>query len=261
MQIAASDGKRHFAPVLSGRSLHHEAFHAGHDLSEAAVVERPDQDAAGVGAAGLRPLTEGRREVAAVACHQHPTLAGRQGHHVRVIKPLERRLGGERPHVVPGRPEGLADPAGHSSRSTREVEYTEDALARMLERAEGYPYFLQEWGRGVWDSAVANPIDVEDVAAAAPEVEQKLAHDFFSVRLERATAAKRRYCRAMASLGDGAQKSAAIADALGYSSVRAASTQRASLIEKGGIYSVGRGRLDFTVPRFAAFLREMPEAD
>lgn len=30
----------------------------------------------------------------------------------------------------------------------------------------------------------------------------------------------------------------------------------ASLIEKGVIYSVGRGELDFTVPRFAAFLRE-----
>lgn len=60
----------------------------------------------------------------------------------------------------------------------------------------------------------------------------------------------------MAALGDGAQESAAIAAALGYSSVRAASALRASLIEKGVIYSVGRGELDFTVPRFAAFLRE-----
>lgn len=138
----------------------------------------------------------------------------------------------------------------------QKVEYTEEALALMLNRAEGYPYFLQEWGRGVWDVAVANPISVEDVEAAVPEVERKLARDFFSVRLERATPAERRYCAAMAALGDGAQKSAAIAAALGYSSVRAASPLRASLIEKGVIYSVGRGELDFTVPRFAAFLRE-----
>jgi hypothetical protein len=136
------------------------------------------------------------------------------------------------------------------------IEYTEDALTLMLNRAEGYPYFLQEWGRGVWDVAVANPISVEDVEAAVPEVERKLARDFFSVRLERATPAERRYCAAMAALGDGAQESAAIAAALGYSSVRAASALRASLIEKGVIYSVGRGELDFTVPRFAAFLRE-----
>jgi hypothetical protein len=141
------------------------------------------------------------------------------------------------------------------------VEYTDDALSLILDRAEGYPYFLQEWGRGVWDVAVADPIGVEDVEAAIPEVERKLAEDFFSVRLARTTPAERRYCAAMAALGDGAQESAAIAAALGYSSVRAASTLRASLIEKGVIYSVGRGELDFTVPRFAAFLREGEHGD
>jgi AAA ATPase domain len=136
------------------------------------------------------------------------------------------------------------------------VEYDDGALAFVLDRAEGYPYFLQEWGRGVWDVAVGNPISIEDVEAAVPEVERKLAQDFFSVRLARTTPAERRYCAAMAALGDGAQESAAIAGALGYSSVQAASTLRASLIEKGVVYSVGRGELGFTVPRFAAFLRE-----
>lgn len=136
------------------------------------------------------------------------------------------------------------------------VAYAEDALGMVLERAEGYPYFLQEWGRGVWDVAVTNPISAEDVEAAVPEVERKLAQDFFSVRLARTTPAERRYCAAMAALGDGAQESAAISEALGYSSVQAASTLRASLIEKGVVYSTGRGKLDFTVPRFAAFLRE-----
>ena len=70
------------------------------------------------------------------------------------------------------------------------VEYEERALEIVLERAaRGYPYFLQEWGRGVWDSAVANPISAEDVEAAVPEVERKLARDFFAVRLARTTPA------------------------------------------------------------------------
>jgi hypothetical protein len=141
---------------------------------------------------------------------------------------------------------------------TREVEYTDDALAPILERAAGYPYFLQEWGRVVWDVAVSNPIRADDVEAAIPEVERKLARDFFSVRLERATPAERRYCEAMAALGDGPQRASAIAESLGYSNVRAGSKLRASLIEKGVIYSSERGALDFTVPRFAAFLREHP---
>jgi hypothetical protein len=135
------------------------------------------------------------------------------------------------------------------------VGYDDGALAMLLERAGGYPYFLQEWGRGVWDIAVANPISVEDVEAAIPEVERKLDEDFFAIRLARTTPAERRYCAAMASLGDGAQESGAIARSLGYTNVRAASSLRASLIDKGVLYSVGRGRVDFTVPRFAEFMR------
>lgn len=146
--------------------------------------------------------------------------------------------------------DALAEPARNEG-----VEYEEDALKLVLGRAAGYPYFLQEWGRGVWDAAVANPISVQDVEAAVPEVERKLAQDFFAVRLARATPSERRYCAAMAALGDGPQESAAIARAMGYPSVQAASPLRASLIEKGVVYSVGHGQLDFTVPTFAEFVR------
>jgi hypothetical protein len=135
------------------------------------------------------------------------------------------------------------------------VGYEDEALTMLLDRAGGYPYFLQEWGRGVWDVAVANPISAEDVEAAIPEVERKLSQNFFAVRLARATPAERRYCAAMANLGDGAQESAAIARSMGYTNVRAASSLRASLIDKGILYSVERGELDFTVPRFAEFMR------
>ncbi len=135
------------------------------------------------------------------------------------------------------------------------VGYDDQALTMLLERAGGYPYFLQEWGRGVWDVAVGTPISVEDVEAAIPEVERKLNDDFFAVRLARTTPTERRYCAAMAGLGDGAQESGAVARSMGYTNVRAASSIRASLIDKGVLYSVGRGRVDFTVPRFAEFMR------
>lgn len=65
----------------------------------------------------------------------------------------------------------------------------------------------------------------------------------------------------MASLGDGPQRSTAVADALGYSSVSSASPLRASLIEKGVIYNPARGKIDFTVPQFAAFLRTGTKRD
>ena len=141
------------------------------------------------------------------------------------------------------------------------VEYTGNALELILDKAKGYPYFIQEWGRGVWNVAVTSQIDIEDVAEAVPLVQRKLAQNFFSARLSRTTPTERRYCAAMASLGEGPYESAAVATALGYANVRAASTLRASLIEKGMIFSAGRGTLEFTVPRFAAFLRESEDGN
>lgn len=38
------------------------------------------------------------------------------------------------------------------------VKYTRQALDLLLERTEGYPYFLQEWGYEVWNLAEESPI-------------------------------------------------------------------------------------------------------
>lgn len=75
------------------------------------------------------------------------------------------------------------------------------------------------------------------------------------VRVERATAAERRYMAAMAALGVGGQESGRVARQLGYSDPAQASVVRASLIDKGLIYSPEHGIVDFTVPHFAAFMR------
>lgn len=39
------------------------------------------------------------------------------------------------------------------------VAYTEKALERIVTATEGYPYFLQEWGKHAWDVAATTPID------------------------------------------------------------------------------------------------------
>lgn len=215
-------------------------------LDELQLAERDDLEAL---IAAIHRASQKALPVSLVAAGL-PTLPG---------KMAEAKTYAERLFSFPGLG-GLAEADARSAlilpAQAEGVEYEEQAVEIVLERAGGYPYFLQEWGRGVWDAAVANPISVADVEAAVPEVERKLAQDFFAVRLARTTPAERRYCAAMAALGDGPQQSAAIAQALGYPSVQAASPLRASLIDKGVIYSVGHGELDFTVPRFGAFLRE-----
>jgi hypothetical protein len=53
---------------------------------------------------------------------------------------------------------------------------------------------------------------------------------------------------------------AAVARAYGVDDQRRVSVHRESLIQKGLIWSPRRGRVDFTVPLFAAFLRDNPVA-
>ena len=80
---------------------------------------------------------------------------------------------------------------------------------------EGYPYFLQEWGKHAWDAADASPIDAGDVGTAAVTAVAELDASFFRVRFDRLTPAEKRYLRAMASLGPGPHRSGEIANALG----------------------------------------------
>ena len=70
----------------------------------------------------------------------------------------------------------------------------------MYDATGGYPYFIQAYGKAVWDLAPASPITADDVAVAAPEAETELAVGFFGSRFERATPAEREYLRAMADV-------------------------------------------------------------
>lgn len=128
-------------------------------------------------------------------------------------------------------------------------------MERILELSEAYPYFLQEYGRHVWQVATESPIGPEDVERAHPNAQADLDDGFFTVRFERATSAERRYMAAMAALGEGAQESGRVARRLGFSDTAKTSVLRSNLIDKGLIFSPEYGLVDFTVPHFAAFMQ------
>ncbi len=138
-----------------------------------------------------------------------------------------------------------------------EVEFTPEALDALYEAADGYPYFVQAYGKVAWDLAPRSPITAEDVKVAAPEAEEELAVGFFGSRYERATPAERDYMHAMAQIGDEPVATSDVADALGRKP-SSLSPARDSLIKKGLIYSAERGQIAFTVPHFGRFLRAQP---
>jgi GTPase SAR1 family protein len=111
------------------------------------------------------------------------------------------------------------------------VEITPDALDRVIKETQGYPYFLQEWGKHSWDAADDSPITKEDVEAASVSAVAALDESFFRVRFDRLTPAEKRYLRAMAELGAGPHRSGDIAEKLGRS-VTSLGPMRSQLIAK-----------------------------
>jgi len=154
------------------------------------------------------------------------------------------------------------------------ADFEPDALEAMYSATGGYPYFIQAYGKAVWDLAPRSPITADDVRVGAPEAEIELAVGFFGSRFERATPGEREYLRAMAHLGaqpppdehEGRSRGGEAghsADSVTTADVAAhldrtpqsLSPARDSLLKKGLIYSAERGRIAFTVPHFGRYLR------
>jgi hypothetical protein len=142
---------------------------------------------------------------------------------------------------LPARPEG--------------VSYQRRATEEILELTEGYPYFLQEYGKHVWNVAAGPEVTLADVKRAHDLVQLELDESFFQVRIGRVTKAELAYLSAMAQLGEGPYRSGEIASRLGRRGAESVAAVRGHLIEKGLIYSPSYGLSEFAVPHFQAFIR------
>lgn len=138
------------------------------------------------------------------------------------------------------------------------ADFTDQAIQKIYDLTEGYPYFIQEWGFHAWLAADSNQIGVADVDKATPNAIAQLDRSFFRVRFDRLTPAEKKYLRGMAQLGPGPHRSGDIAAQLGVK-VNSTGPVRASLIKKGMVYSPAHGDTAFTVPLFDQFMaRSMP---
>ena len=139
------------------------------------------------------------------------------------------------------------------------VAFNPDAISEILRQTNGYPYFLQEWGKHSWDVADVSPIELDDARRATTAALAELDASFFRVRFDRLTPTQKRYMRAMAELGSGPHRSGDIAHILNRK-VTTVAPLRNSLIAKGMIYSPAHGDTAFTVPLFDDFMKRiMPE--
>lgn len=160
--------------------------------------------------------------------------------------------------VVDRLPREMAERAWLLPAASEDATYERKALDELYRLTDGYPYFVQAYGKVTWDVAVDSPITWADVMQAAPEAEAELAVGFFGARYDRATPAERDYMVAMADLGEGnddlAVSTADVARLLDRKP-QSLSPARDGLIKKGLVFSGERGTVAFTVPHFGKFLR------
>ena len=183
-----------------------------------------------------------------------PQVRGRMGQ----AKSYAERLF-EFPAIGPLAPEdakrAIAKPAKDEG-----VEIEPPALDAIVSQTQCYPYFLQEWGKHVWDAAERTPITAANVEVASQQAIAALDQSFFSVRFDRLTPAEKRYMRAMAQLGAGPHRSGDIANILNRP-VSSLAPTRNQLINKGMIWSPSHGDTAFTVPMFDQFMQRIMPGD
>ena len=134
------------------------------------------------------------------------------------------------------------------------VEFVDEAVEAIIEYTEGYPYYLQEYGKLVWEHADRSPVTLADVRDTQEAVEAKLDASFFRVRADRVTDMELQYMRAMAELGAAPQAAKDVAQLMGRRSEQLGPT-RSRLIEKGLLYTPSHGLAAFTVPQFDRYMR------
>ena len=147
--------------------------------------------------------------------------------------------------------DALVEPAKNKG-----VIFDEAAVNDIFILTGGYPYFIQEYGKQVWQYVENDFINEEAIKKAFPIFQQSLCDSFFRVRFERATPKDKEFMYAMASCGTLPCTLAQVAKNM-KSSIRTIAPIRANLIYKGFIYPTGHGEIDFTVPQFDSFLKRM----
>ncbi len=136
-------------------------------------------------------------------------------------------------------------------------QFTADALEILVEASGGYPYFLQEYGKAVWNIAPKAPFEVDDSLLAVEVGRRALDEGFFPSRWNRATDRERRYLRAIAATGEDQPRSGTVAAAMG-STTAGVSDVRDLAIKKGLVWPPEHGRIAFTVPGMSEFIRRQP---
>jgi hypothetical protein len=143
----------------------------------------------------------------------------------------------------------VADPA-----TAMGVTWAPAAIDAIVDRSDGFPFFVQTWAFHTWNVAVDEPISAADVDRAAPHADHALDSSFFAARIARIPASEVAYVQALASLGPGPHRSGEVAEAM-HRTTSQVGALRDRLLGEGVVYSPRYGWIEFALPHFDRYVR------
>lgn len=136
-----------------------------------------------------------------------------------------------------------------------DVSVEDAALEALAEASGGYPYFVQCWGRALWNAATdPDRVDMSTVSAARPAAMATITR-FLSDRWGSLAARQQDYVAAIARQGSHEAPTGEVARALGKTTAQA-SYLRSALISRGVLYAPEHGVIGITIPGLAEWVRE-----
>lgn len=138
------------------------------------------------------------------------------------------------------------------------IIYAHEAINKIVEITKGYPFFIQQLCKIVYDKTNKDVIELSDVENCIDEFLSSLDERFFKSRYERCAESDKKFIFAMVECGELPCTISNVAHNLNKT-VGSISTTRAQLISKGIIYPVRYKELDFTVPEFSGYIQRLEE--
>ena len=136
------------------------------------------------------------------------------------------------------------------------IIYAHEATNKIVEITKGYPFFIQQLCKIVYDKTNKDVIELSDVENCIDEFLSSLDERFFKSRYERCAESDKKFIFAMVECGELPCTISNVAHNLNKT-VGSISTTRAQLISKGIIYPVRYKELDFTVPEFSGYIQRL----
>lgn len=132
------------------------------------------------------------------------------------------------------------------------ITFTDELINTITEETRGYPYFLQFYPYYLIQSIPGKKIGLKEFKEMCPLLLKELDEGFFSGRFNKASDAEQKVLLEMAKCGSEVKVSE-LKKRMKIDKNYLNQVLR-SLIEKGLMYRVGRGKYKFTLPLFEKFL-------